>query len=252
VARFYHSRPGWVDGTTKFHRLCTRHIPKNSRICEIGPGLSNSTTEFLAKLPGFLVGLDIDGYITGNKFLHKAVIYDGKNFPFAAASLDAVVADYVHEHLVDPLAMCREISRVLVEGGFMVLRTPNKYHYVPLVARFTPHWFHRRVANNLRGLPPEAADPSPTFYRCNTEREIRRILRTAGLNVISLEFIESQPSYGMASRWLFLPFMLYERLVNSTSRLAGLRSNILCVASKPITRSSSLSYSDGGKEVTRI
>ena len=48
-----------------------------------------------------------------------------------------------------------------------------------------------------------------------------------------LDFIEPNPSYGMASRLLFLVFMGYERLVNVSPRLAWLRSNILCVAIKP-------------------
>src|SRR5207302_5716599 len=101
------------------------------------------------------------------------------------------------------------------------------------IARITPYWFHRLLANRLRGVPADQSTPHPTFYRFNTERTIRRMLHAAGFSIISLDFIEPNPSYGMASRLLFLVFMGYERMVNATPRLAWLRSNILCVAIMP-------------------
>ena len=229
---YYRSRPGWVDGTTQFHELCRTYIRNDSRVCELGAGPSNSTTEFLSKISGSLIGLDVDSSVVQNKFLRKAVVYDGKSFPLPTSSLDVVVTDFVNEHLEDPIAMCKEIHRVLVEGGIFVFRTPNIYHYVSAVARVTPYWFHQLVANRLRNLPPEQSEPHPTYYRFNSRKAIETILRGAGFKILHLEFIEKDPSYGMSSRVLFFLFMGYERLVNSTPLLAGFRSNILCVASK--------------------
>lgn len=45
--------------------------------------------------------------------------------------------------------------------------------------------------------------------------------------------IEKEPSYGMSSKALFLMFLAYERLVNATDALAGLRANILGVLRRP-------------------
>ena len=45
--------------------------------------------------------------------------------------------------------------------------------------------------------------------------------------------IEKEPSYGMASRLLFYPFLAYERTVNSTEAFAPLRANIPAVLRKP-------------------
>jgi SAM-dependent methyltransferase len=229
---YYRSCPGWVDGTTQFHELCRAYIRTDSRVCELGAGPSNTTSKLLSKVSGSVIGLDVDPSVVKNEFLDRAILYDGKAFPFSASSLDVVVADFVNEHLEDPLAMCAEINRVLVKGGIFIFRTPNIYHYVSVVARITPHWFHKLVANRLRNLPPDQSEPHPTYYRFNNSRRIHAILNSSGFNIVSLKFIEPNPSYGMSSRVLFILFMAYERLVNSTSLLTGLRSNILCVASK--------------------
>ena len=39
--------------------------------------------------------------------------------------------------------------------------------------------------------------------------------------------IEKEPSYGMASRWLFYPFLAYERIVNASRILEPFRVNVL-------------------------
>jgi hypothetical protein len=49
----------------------------------------------------------------------------------------------------------------------------------------------------------------------------------------TLRLIEKEPSYGMASPLFFYPMMAYERTVNATERLAGLRANFLVVLRKP-------------------
>ena len=232
VTRFYRSRPGWVDGTTQFHELCACYIRKGARVCEVGAGPSNLTSKVLSTLTGRLVGLDVDPRVmTENEFLRHAVVYDGKVFPFPSSSFDTVVADYVHEHLPDPLGLSREIHRVLVDGGTLIFRTPNRYHYVPVVAQISPAWVQKSLANSLRAA--DQSETHPTYYRCNSASRIRRLLGAAGFQILHMDFIEKEPSYGMSSRAMFLMFMAYERLVNATPRLAWLRSNILCVARKP-------------------
>ena len=122
---------------------------------------------------------------------------------------------------------------MLRPGAPYVLRTPNLMHYVALVASITPHRFHLRVANRLRNLSEESHDPYPTLYRCNSRRALRRQAVAAGLRLDRLRLIEKEPSYGMSSRALFLAFVAYERVVNSTERLSGLRSVILGVLRRP-------------------
>ena len=230
--RFYRSRPGWVDGTTEFHELCRSHVAKGSKILEIGSGPSNATSRFLATL-GELHGADVSSEVRGNDALKSASGTEGSALPFPDATFDACVSNYVAEHVPDPVGQLREIFRVLRPGGRYILRTPNRFHYVAIVAGATPHWFHELVANRLRNLPDTAHDPYPVLYRMNTPGALRRVSAAAGLEDEDLRAVEKEPSYGMFARPLFLGFMAYERLVNASAALGFARANLFAVLRKP-------------------
>jgi SAM-dependent methyltransferase len=227
-ARFYNRDQGWIDGTTEFHQLCAAHIPRGGRILEVGAGPSNPTSEFLATL-GELHGIDPDPAVAQNKSLRTAATLTGNRFPFADGTFDACLSNYVLEHIQDPDSHFSEVHRVLRPNGIYLFRTPNRYHYVAVVARVTPHAFHGLVANPLRGLSGAAHDPYQTAYLLNSGGAVRRAAATHGFGVVELRFVEKEPWYGMASRLLFLPMLAYERIVNSTRWLECLRANIFGV-----------------------
>ena len=230
--RFYARSRGWIDGTTEFHGLCASFIARSSRILEIGAGPSNATSRFLASI-GLVTGVDPDPDVAQNDALARSVVTSDRSLPFADASFDACVSNYVIEHIDDPAAHLAEVARVLRPGGVYIFRTPNRFHYVALVSSLTPHWIHERIANRIRGLEGHH-HPYPTRYRLNTTWAIRTHARNAGLDVVALRLIEKEPSYGMGSRALFLVFMVYERAVNATPLLKGLRANILGVLRRPL------------------
>lgn len=232
VNRYYDRAKGWVDGTTQFHALCRANIARGARICEIGAGPSNQTSRFLATI-GEVHGVDIDDAVLGNDALASAHVVTDDRFPFDDESMDACVSDYVIEHVEHPDRHLREVFRILKRGGAYIFRAPNRYHYVSLVARYTPHWFHELVSNKLRNLPEDAHEPYPTFHRLNSRRQVVDAANRCGFSVAELTLIEKEPSYGMSNKALFLLFMAYERVVNSTEALAGMRANILAVLRKP-------------------
>jgi len=225
--RFYDRDKGWVDGTTRFHEVCAAAIPAGARILEVGAGPSNKTSRYLAGL-GEVHGIDLDADVLTNDALTTATVLDG-SFPYEPGSFDACVSNFVVEHVAEPHQHLAEIARVLKPGAPYVLRTPNRWHYVYLVASLTPHRLHLALANRLRNLPPNAHDPYPTVYAMNSRREVCRAAADAGMSVELLQLIEPEPSYGLGSRLTFLPFVAYERLVNSSEMLSGLRSTILAV-----------------------
>jgi SAM-dependent methyltransferase len=234
--RFYASRPGWIDGTTEFHELIETSIAACSkpRVLELGPGPRGIgvTTRFLRGRFGEIDGLDIDPEIRTNPDLRQAFVYDGTRWPLADESYDLIAADFVLEHVSNPDELMAEVKRVLAPGGVFVFRTPNLYHYVSVVSRLTPHWFHTAVARRLKGHP-ETVHEYPTFYRANTAGSLRACAARTGLDVLTLRRIEKGPSYARPSRVLYLTFMLYERLVNSTELLAWARVAILGALRKP-------------------
>jgi SAM-dependent methyltransferase len=230
--RYYNRAHGWVDGTTEFHTMCRGGIPAGASILEIGAGPANRTSEMLATL-GPVTGLDVDPDVKSNRFLQRAETYDGSRFPFADSTFDACVSDYVMEHIPNVREHFGEAYRVLKPGGAWMLRTPNRFHYVAMVSWLTPQWFHRLVANRLRANPEDAHDPYPTVYAANSRSAITQLAASNGFVIEELRMIEKEPSYGMASRLLFYPFLAYERAVNATEALAPLRANILAILRKP-------------------
>ena len=246
VQRFYRSKPGWVDGTTEFYELCRKYAPPNARVLEIGAGPTNPTSAFLATL-GELHGLDVSNEVLGNRHLTRsAVIRDGR-YPYDDSTFDLAVSNYVVEHVDDARAHLAEVFRVLRPGASYVFRTPNLFHYVALASRLTPHSVHTWLANRLMAQHEDAHEPWPTFYALNTPAQVRRHASTAGFELQSMDLVEKEPSYGMYARPLFLLFMAYERAVNASPKLAGLRANLFVVLHRPQRKVASTAAHEKGR-----
>lgn len=232
LRRYYNPETGWMNGTTEFWQLCERVVPRGARILEIGAGPTNPTSTFLASL-GTLDAVDLDPAVHGNEAAERTMTLQDGVVPCPDGAYGACVSNFVLEHVEDPVQHLSEVRRVLKPGGVYVFRTPNRWHYVSLVAQVTPHWFHSLVSNRLRALPPGSPEPYPTFHRLNSREDILQGARRSLLEVEALRLIEKEPSYGLASRPLFLSMVAYERVVNSWGGLDGLRSSILGVLVKP-------------------
>ena len=231
--KYYFSKSGWTDGTTEFHDLLRSLTTSHElTVLEIGAGPENRTSSLVASRVARLDGLDIDERARSNPALNTAMIYDGKTFPIDDQAYDLVIGDYVMEHVEYPQLMLNEIARVLRPGGHFVFRTPNIYHYVSIISRFSPQSFHLAAANKARKMDEDAVDPYPTFYRFNSRRAMRTIAREAGLHEVELRMVEKEPGYLKFSALAYRGGVAYERMVNSTRALAGLRSNVFGVLAK--------------------
>jgi len=174
-----------------------------------------------------IVGIDIDQAVHNNPFCNETYICNlSEPLPFEDASFDIIHCRWAIEHLEYPKNTFREFSRILKPGGKVLCLTPNIFHYSMIVARFTPHWFHCWWHREGGG------EAFPTYYRANSPRSLRRLCMTTGLTVRQLELTEIYPYY-LTRYWpLFLCGILYERIVNSTPLLKGMRQRILLVAEK--------------------
>ena len=101
-----------------------------------------------------------------------------------------------------------------------MFKTPNKWHYMPTIARLTPHGFHQYV-NKIRGRAE--IDTFPTRYRANTKADITRLASQTGFDVISIDRVEGRPEYLRMTAPTYFLGMLYERVVNANKGLALFR-----------------------------
>lgn len=203
-----------------FRESILQHLTPVAVILDLGAGAGIVQQMNFRGLAAKVCGVDLDPRVVDNPMLDEGKIADAGGIPYPDATFDVVFADNVLEHLPDPLAVFREIARVLKRGGVFLFKTPNKTHYMPMIARLTPHRFHQFV-NRLRGRAE--ADTFPTRYRANAPAAIRRLATDAGLEVVRIELIEGRPEYLRMTWPTYLLGAAYERLVNAWDGLAMFR-----------------------------
>ena len=215
------------DNDAAFLEMVENNIKLGSIVMDLGSGAGHKFAyDFKTKVgpSGQIVGADFDQRVLENPLVHKGVVLNGAGLPFDDGTFDIVFTRYVLEHVAEPEEFLIEICRVLRPGGSFIFLTPNKWHYVCIGARFTPERFHE-FYNKKRGR--EETDTFPTVYRLNSRSALRHHLKKVGFVEKELRMRECCPNYLMLAAPLFLIGVAYERLVNATELLSGLRVNIL-------------------------
>lgn len=216
--------PGYVNNwdDVYFRDQLIKRIGPESVCLDYGAGRGNVKQMNFRGIAKCVAGIDPEPAVLQNPFLDEAAVFDVATniIPHPDSRFDVVFADNVMEHVVDPTAVLREIRRVLKPGGCFLAKTPNKWHYMPIIARMTPTWFHR-FYNQLRGR--ETIDTFPTMYRCNAEADVRAHAAAAGLEVKKIEMVEGRPEYLRIFALTYFVGWLYERIVNALTFLRRFR-----------------------------
>jgi len=219
--RYY---PGYVDEHARFDAAIRRYLTPGAVVLDAGAGRGvmypNTYREQVARM----AGADVDPAVMDNTNLTDAVVSDLGHLPYEDATFDVAFSKYVFEHLDRPLDVLRELRRVLKPGGHLLIHTPNRWHYVAIGATVTPMQFHVWF-NERRGRVQE--DTFPTRYRINDEKSIRRLAAAARFRVVELDLFETKPDYLLFSPIAYRAGIVYERLVNSTEKLARFRVQLI-------------------------
>jgi SAM-dependent methyltransferase len=225
----YYPRDEYADDNALFFGWIREHLNSDSDVLEIGAGAGLKWPYDFAGVCRSVVGVDTDPRVLANPNLTRAVCGDFLEVELGEDLFDVAFANNVAEHVEAPERFLRTCQRVVRPGGLVFLKTPNRLHYVSLIARLSPHAFHVWV-NRLRGRAEE--DTFPTYYRMNTATSVASLSGRLGLECEFRRF-EGRPEYLKQSAPLFLMGVAYERAANALPLLSPLRCVLLFKLSMP-------------------
>lgn len=200
--RYAEERPGWRPSGDALEALVRGQVTPATCLLDIGCG-RGGVAELVWPAVRLAAGLDPDWRSLREQRAPLPLACGwGEALPFADAAFDLVLAIWVLEHLTQPLALLREVRRVLRPAGRFIFLTPNARH--PLI------WFNRlsqwlpalqrRLVPRLYGRAE--ADTFPVRYRANTPAALADLAGGAGLRMAALHIIPD-PTYLAFNQALF-------------------------------------------------
>jgi len=203
-----------------FRKKILENVSPDMHMLDLGAGAGIVEQMNFKGVVARVCGVDLDPRVINNPYLDEGRMTDAANIPWPENSFDLVFSDNVLEHLADPSEVFKEVIRVLKPDGVFLFKTPNKFHYMPTIARMTPHWFHQFI-NKLRGRAE--IDTFHTLYRANTKKEVIKLAQQVGFKSTNVLRVEGRPEYLRMSILTYVFGTIYERLVNSNELLSPFR-----------------------------
>lgn len=208
-----------LDGTIEFYGRINSLLKNTDNVLDLGAGRGSwyltdkcSYRKELRNIKDkvkYLVGADIDEAVLKNSTTHENIIIKLEKIPLDNNSMNLIMADWVLEHVQDPIKFYSEINRVLMPGGVFCARTPHKYKYISLLTSLFKNKYHSKV---LKLIQPERAelDIFPTAFKLNTQRIIKKTF----YNYENFSYLyTSHPSYFANNKLLFNLLSCFHKLL---------------------------------------
>jgi SAM-dependent methyltransferase len=232
-----------TDGTVMFyqHVQACQLLCGAKRILDFGAGRGAALLqarergliykEFLhdlRSLGAHVTACDIDEIVREHPAADEMVVMDSDEcIPFADASFDLIVSDNTFEHIEKSAVISKELLRILRPGGYICIRTPNRFGYVALIAGAMPpnaYSFLLRLAQPDR----ERQDKFQVFYRLNDYNSIRKNFIDTEIMMI---YPDLEPSYYFGNKFAKLIFILLHKIIPKR-----LRPGIFITIFKSVTK----------------
>lgn len=165
-----------------YETLVSRLVKPGMKWIDVGCGRdlfpsNRKLARILADRCQLLVGVDPDITLEENPFVHKKIHCNMDDFN-ADQLYDLVTLRMVAEHVVDPAALARSLSRCVRPGGRVVIYTVYKYSPVPLITNCVPFILHNPFKYFL--WRTEQKDTFPTQFRLNTKGKLKSVMASGG------------------------------------------------------------------------
>lgn len=192
-------------------REAIKYIPDNSFVLDIGCGDSESIIAVESNKNNItVIGMDIRMPPSDK----RCVCASCCAIPFKDNMFDCVLCLAVLEHTPDQLKVLTEISRVLKDGGSVIITTPNPFFTIP-----------SRIASLLNLKYSEAYDNSITIAA------LEKLLTPAGINVVERRgflLLPFKNPFGRLERILGITICGFTILMNQlvVGKKSGLQSKV--------------------------
>jgi SAM-dependent methyltransferase len=164
-----------------------------------------------------VIGIDIDSVGTKNPTVDEfRELSPDRPWPVDDKSCHLILCDSVIEHLSDPHLFFRQAKRVLVQGGYLCVRTPNVFSYVGITSKLLPSNYHKKVLSKAQPNRKEE-DVFPALYRCNTISALRGEMLMHGFHTVVYGY-EAEPSYLNFSTLAYGVGVLHQRFAPGFAR----------------------------------
>jgi SAM-dependent methyltransferase len=202
-----------IDGTVAFYQRINALLKKGAVLLDYGAGRGaghvEDDCEYRRCLRNFqlkatrVIGVDVDEAVTQNPGLDEAYVCQPKQrLPIGDASIDIIVSDHTFEHILDPAHTASELDRVLKPGGWLCVRTPNRYGYIAFANRLMPEAIKMRVLNVAQPSRKEE-DVFPAVYSMNSFGTILKYFPSDHFEHFSYSW-DPEPTYYANNNLLYM------------------------------------------------
>lgn len=177
------------------------HIPAGSRVLDVGAG----SAPYRALFAHCIYKTHDFAQLKNEQLRHGHyapidMVSDARAVPVPVASFDAVICTEVLEHVPEPIAVVRELGRIVAPGGRLILTAPlgsgihqEPYHFY---GGYTPYWYEKFL--DEAGFESVTVSPNAGSLRHIAQETIRFARMTR-------PFSFAAPWFGQL---LWLPFWL--------------------------------------------
>ena len=211
-----------------FERAVHERLPLGGVIVDAGCGRHAEVLCEFSQRARLAVGLDVvDCRVKGVSFIKT----DLTSIPLPDNFADVVMSRSVFEHLEHPAVVYRELNRILKPGGHLIFLTPNRWSYTSLGSALVPNRWHPLLVRLMNGR--DEADTFATHYQTNSPGAIRRLARSSGFSIDSIEPLKHYPYCFVQSPTLFRLAVACDRVIGGRELFRWLRPCLLSVLRKP-------------------
>jgi len=206
-----------IDDTIAFYIRVNSFINSSSIVLDVGCGRGSYTRDpisirrnlriFKGKCKK-VIGIDTSKDGENNPFLDEFNLIEDTHWPLEDSSVDVCVCHSVLEHIENPELFFSECHRIIKQGGYLCIKTPNLMSYFGLISRLVPNRFHSAIVSKVQKRKKK--DVFPTLYRCNTMKRIRYMLNKYNFDHCLYGY-EAEPSYLAFSRFFYLLGVFHQR-----------------------------------------